>query len=422
LRTLLLGSGGREAALASGLARSGLVSDLFCAPGNPGISRIAETIECDILSPTDVLELTRKLDADLVVVGPESPLVEGVGDALREDGRRVFGPNAAAARIEGSKEHAKSLMDAAEVPTAAWKTFEEVGPAVAFLDQLGPPYVIKADGLAAGKGVVVTEDRALAIDALEERLVRGAFGDAGRKVVIEEFLDGEEASLIAITDGVTVIACEPAQDYKRVGDADAGPNTGGMGSYSPVPACPPELAQSISDEIIVPVVAATGVAGAPFVGAIYAGLALTSRGPRVIEFNARFGDPETQALLPRLRSDLGELFVAAADHELAGVRLEWDPRPCVSVVLASGGYPGPHETGFEIQGLDAAEAAGDVWVFHAGTAESGSRLVTSGGRVLAVSALGDDFASARERAYDAASKITFEGMHMRTDIAQRATR
>jgi phosphoribosylamine--glycine ligase len=311
-------------------------------------------------------------------------------------------------------------MDEAGVPTAAWQAFEDVAAASAYLDELGPPYVIKADGLAAGKGVVVTEDRSEAIAALDERLVRGAFGEAGKRVVIEEFLDGQEASLIAITDGHNVLTCDPAQDYKRVGDGDAGPNTGGMGSYSPVPACPPELAARISDEVIGPMVRATMDSGAPFIGAIYAGLALTSRGPRVIEFNARFGDPETQALLPRLRSDLGELFAAAADGEISGLKLEWDPRACVSVVLASGGYPGSHETGFEISGLDAAEGMDDVSVFHAGTAERDGAIVTAGGRVLAVSAMGEGFAQARERAYDAASKITFEGMHMRSDIAERA--
>jgi phosphoribosylamine--glycine ligase len=416
----LLGSGGREAALAAALARSTVVSDLFCAPGNPGIAKVAELVECDIGSPTDVLELTRKLDADLVVVGPEAPLVAGVGDVLRDDGCRVFGPSAAAARIEGSKKHAKALMDKAGVPTASWRSFEAVDPAAQYMKELGPPYVIKADGLAAGKGVVVTEDWDEAVDALEERLVRRAFGDAGRRVVIEEFLDGPEVSLIAITDGHALLACEPAQDYKRVGDDDAGPNTGGMGSYSPVPVCPPEMTRVILDEVIQPMMTATASAGAPFVGALYAGLALTSRGPRVVEFNARFGDPETQALLPRLRSDLGEVFAACAGGDLSGVRLEWDPRPCVSVVLASGGYPGPYETGFEIGGLDVAESMRDVSIFHAGTAERDGAIVTGGGRVLAVSALGDDFAAARERAYDAASKITFEGMRMRVDIAARA--
>jgi phosphoribosylamine---glycine ligase len=420
LRALLLGSGGRESALADGLSRSKVLDGLFVAPGNPGIARIAEVIECDILSPVDVVELVHEIDADLVVIGPEAPLVAGVGDALRADGRRVFGPDAAAARIEGSKQHAKSLMDTAGVPTAAWRAFDDFELAVRYLDEFGPPFVIKADGLAAGKGVVVTEDRTEAIAALEERMVRGAFGEAGRRVVIEEFLDGQEASLIAITDGRHVVACEPAQDYKRVGDDDAGPNTGGMGSYSPVPACPPDIALQIASDVIEPMVRATADAGAPFVGAIYAGLALTSKGPRVVEFNARFGDPETQALLPRLRSDLGEVFAAAAGGDISGVKLDWDPRVSVSVVLSSGGYPGSHETGFAIAGLDDAEAMEDVWVFHAGTAERDGEIVTAGGRVLAVSALGEDFAAARERAYDAASKISFEGMHMRSDIAKRA--
>jgi phosphoribosylamine--glycine ligase len=282
------------------------------------------------------------------------------------------------------------------------------------MEQLGPPYVVKADGLAAGKGVVVTDDWDAAVTALRERL------GGGRSVVIEEFLDGEEASLIALTDGATVVPCEPAQDYKRVFDRDEGPNTGGMGSYSPVPACPPELVDEIVATVLQPMVDATAARGAPFSGALYAGLALTSEGPKVIEFNARFGDPETQAILPRLDSDFGEAVLAVATGDLAGVELTWSPRPCVTVVLASGGYPGPHETGFAIHGLDKAAAIEDVLVLHAGTRREGDSIVTAGGRVLAVSALGDDFASARERAYEAASLIEFEGMHFRNDIAERA--
>ena len=422
MRTLLLGSGGRESALAWGLARSSRVSELIAAPGNPGIASLAETTSVAIESPADVTALAKRIDADLVVVGPEAPLVAGVGDALRADGRAVFGPDAAAAEIEGSKAHSKDLMERAGIRTGASRLFASVNEALAYMDELGPPYVIKADGLAAGKGVVVTSDRDEAREALEDRLLLGKFGDAGSRVLIEEFLDGEEASLIAFTDGKTVVACEPAQDYKRVFDRDEGPNTGGMGSYSPVPACPPELAQQIVEEVIEPMVRATAEAGAPFSGALYAGLALTSRGPSVIEFNARFGDPETQALIPRLRSDLGDVLLASATGELAGVELDWSPDACVSLVLASGGYPDTHDTGFPITGIEDAENLDGVAVFHAGTAAKDGDIVTAGGRVLAVSALGPTFGAARSLAYSAASKIDFQGKHVRTDIGARAER
>lgn len=420
MRVLLLGSGGRESALAWGLARSPTVGALVCAPGNPGIARFAETCTVDPADPGAVVALARRLGTDLVVVGPEAPLVAGVGDALRAEGVAVFGPGAAAARIEGSKAHAKELMARAGVPTAAHRVFDAVEPALAYLDELGPPYVIKADGLAAGKGVVVTCDRAEAVEALTDRIERGVFGDAGRTVVIEEYLDGPECSLIAFVDGTNVLCCDPAQDYKRVFDGDRGPNTGGMGSYSPVPDCPPGLAARIAAEVIEPMVAATAAAGAPFVGALYAGLALTSKGPRVVEFNVRFGDPETQALVPRLDGDLAELCLACARGELAGARLAWRKEACVAVVLASPGYPGAHETGAPIGGIEDAERLPGVLVFHAGTALRDGTLVTAGGRVLALSATGAGFAEARRRAYDAAGLIDFPGKHFRTDIALRA--
>lgn len=420
MRALVIGSGGRESALAWALARSPSVDSVFAAPGNPGIARLAETIDLDATRPAGAVEAARRVGADLVVVGPEAPLVEGVGDALRAKGFRVFGPDAAAARIEGSKSYAKELMGRGGVPTARWQSFEDVDKALGFMDELGPPYVVKADGLTAGKGVVVSDDREVALEAVRDRLERGSFGAAGATVVIEEFLDGPEASLIAFVDGKELAPCEVAQDYKRAFDDDAGPNTGGMGAYSPVPECPQEVADRIIEEVIRPMVAATAAAGAPFVGALYAGLALTSRGPRVIEFNARFGDPETQALLPRLTSDFGEVAFAAATGELAGARLEWTSQACVSVVLASGGYPGSYETGTIIEGLDEAARMDGVEVFHAGTAERDGDIVTAGGRVLAVSALGPDFVVARARAYAAAQTITFDGCHLRSDIAMRA--
>ena len=422
MRTLLLGSGGRESALAWALSRSTAIDELVAAPGNPGIAGLAETHPVDVSNVGAMVDLTRRLDARLVVVGPEVPLVAGVGDALRADGRLVFGPNAAAARIEGSKSHAKSLMARAGIPTGACETFTTVSEAASYMDRLGPPYVIKADGLAAGKGVVVTDDRAAALVALEERLVGGIFGDAGRSVVVEEYLQGEEASVIAFTDGRTVIPCRPAQDFKRVFDGDEGPNTGGMGSYSPVPACPDLMVDRIVSDVLEPMIAATAAAGAPFSGALYAGLSLTAEGPKVIEFNARFGDPETQALLPRIDSDFGEVVAATASGELGGVKIEWSPRACVTVVLSSGGYPGPHETGHPIEGVREASAMEDVVVFHAGTAERNGRLVTAGGRVLAVSALGEDVGSARDRAYEAAAMIEFENVHYRRDIAGLAVR
>jgi phosphoribosylamine---glycine ligase len=420
MRVLLLGSGGRESALAATLDRSASVSEVVAAPGNPGIARFATCVPTDTDDPVKVVSLARELKPDLTVVGPEAPLVAGVGDALRAEGIDVFGPDRAAARIEGSKSYAKGLMQRGGVPTATGRTFTSVAAAVEYMDDLGPPYVVKADGLAAGKGVVVTTDRAEALEAIEDRIERGLFGPAGRKVVIEEFLHGEEASLIAVSDGSTVVALEPAQDYKRIGENDVGPNTGGMGSYSPVPGCPPALAEQILSEIIEPTVAATAAAGAPFVGAIYAGLALTTNGPRVIEFNVRFGDPETQAILPRLESDFGEICMASARGDLSGQELNFKNDVCVSVVLASRGYPGGYVRGMPVHGVEEAERLEGVQIFQAGTARRAGELVTDGGRVLAVSALAPTFRAARERAYEAAELIHFEGKYVRGDIAERA--
>jgi phosphoribosylamine--glycine ligase len=396
------------------------VGDLLVAPGNPGTATFADQAAIDPSDVDEVLRLAKETDRDLVVVGPEAPLVAGVGDALRGAGISVFGPDREAARIEGSKTHAKELMQAANVPTAEARSFTEASEALAYIEEVPPPYVIKADGLAAGKGVVVTDDLAVARSAIEDSLTKGRFGAAGHRVLLEEFLDGQEASLIAFTDGRRVVTCPPAQDYKRVDDGDLGPNTGGMGSYSPVPACPPELAEEIVATVLEPMVAETARRGAPFVGALYAGLALTGTGPRVIEFNARFGDPETQALIPRLRSDLGEVCLATASGDLTGVHLDWSDDRCVTLVLASGGYPGPHDTGLPIGGLDEAAAVPGVEVFHAGTARRDGDVVTAGGRVLAVTATAPTFREARARAYRASGLIDFEGKHVRTDIGRRA--
>jgi phosphoribosylamine--glycine ligase len=420
LKVLLLGSGGRESALAWALVRAASAPEVVVAPGNAGIAAFAATEAVSDLEAAPVVDLAGRVRPDLVVIGPDAPVVGGVGDALRAQGCLVFGPDAKAAQIEGSKTYARQLMDEAGIPATRWASFTVPEDAVAFADELGPPYVVKADGLAAGKGVVVTEDRTEAVEAIDRALVENIFGEAGHRVVIEEFLDGEEVSLFAISDGRHLVACEPAQDFKRVFDENKGPNTGGMGSYSPVPACPAEDAKEIVDEILAPVIAATAAREAPFIGALYAGLALTSKGPRVIEFNARFGDPETQALMPRLRSDLAETCLACASGDLSGTKLEWAPEACVTVVLSSGGYPGPHKIGLPIDGLEAAASLPGVQIFHAGVALEDGAIVTAGGRVLSVSALGASLNAAREAAYAAVSEIHFENMHFRTDIAARA--
>jgi phosphoribosylamine---glycine ligase len=420
LKVLVLGSGGRESALAWALARSASAPEVIVAPGNPGIAEVASIEPISSLEPADVTELATRIEPQLVLVGPEAPLVAGVGDALRDSGFAVFGPSAAAARIEGSKTYAKQLMAAADIPTARWGSFTSPQDALSFADELGPPYVVKADGLAGGKGVVVSEDRDEAVAAVRSALVEEHFGEAGRKVVIEEFLDGEEVSVIAFSDGERVLPCEPAQDFKRVSDGDRGPNTGGMGSYSPVPVCPPSEIERIAEAILHPIIEKTAGAGARFVGALYAGLALTRTGPKVVEFNARFGDPETQALMPRLRSDLAETCLACATGDLAGAKLEWSPEACVTVVVAAEGYPGAHETGMTIGGLDDVASMSDVHVFHAATERHNNELVSAGGRVLAVSAVGASLTAARARAYHAVSRISFPGMHFRTDIAARA--
>ncbi|HEX2240290.1 MAG TPA: phosphoribosylamine--glycine ligase [Actinomycetota bacterium] len=419
MRTLLLGSGGREHALAWALSRSDTVGELFALPGNPGIGELCELLSGKAEDPSEVLAAVQRLGVELVVVGPEAPLVAGVADSLRQEGVAVFGPDAKAARLEGSKSFAKQVMDSAGVPTGEWERCDEVGDAIAALDRFGPPYVVKADGLAAGKGVAVTADRDQAIEAVRDRLERGVFGAAGSSVVIEEHLDGPEASLICFSDGEHVLPCEPAQDFKRALDDDAGPNTGGMGAYSPVPDCPPGVADGVVEEILQPMVRTLATMGCPFVGALYAGLALTAKGPKVVEFNARFGDPETQALIPRLTSDFGEVCLASATGELEGLKLDWTPDACVVVVIASGGYPGDHQTGFPIDGIEEAIAHGAL-VFHAGTALDNGRVVTAGGRVLTVAALDTSIAGARARAYAAAGEIRFEGRHMRSDIAARA--
>ena len=413
LRVLVLGSGGREHALALALARDPQVVEVHAAPGNPGTAEVATNHRVDPLDGAAVSALAQRLGVDLVVVGPEAPLVLGVADAVRARGIACFGPSAAAAQLEGSKAFAKDVMELAGVPTAASRLCRDADEVAAALDAFGPPYVVKDDGLAAGKGVVVTDDRAAAL----------AHAAGCDRVVVEEFLDGPEVSLFAITDGRTVRALQPAQDFKRVGDGDRGPNTGGMGAYTPLPWAPPDLVDEATRRVLEPTVTEMARRGVPFSGLLYAGLALTANGVQVVEFNARFGDPETQPLLARLVTPLGGLLHAAATGRLADEpELVWSDAAAVGVVLAAEGYPGTPKTGGAVTGLDEAARDG-VLVVQAGTAEGAhGEVVSSGGRVLTVVGTGADLAEARAVAYAGIGRIGLEGSFYRHDIAEEAAR
>ncbi|MBB5982348.1 phosphoribosylamine--glycine ligase [Kribbella solani] len=420
MKVLVVGSGGREHALAWGLTQDPEVEQVVAAPGNPGIAALrpvfdGQTVVCRAVDVSDhdaVVALARELESDLVVVGPEAPLVAGLADPLRDAGIAVFGPSREAARIEGSKAFAKDVMATASVPTGRAYVCTTPEEAATAIDAFGPPYVVKDDGLAAGKGVVVTEDR-------DEALAHAA---GCEQVLIEEYLDGPEVSLFAITDGTTVLPMQPAQDFKRLADGDEGPNTGGMGAYTPLPWAPDDLVAEITEKVLQPTVDELRHRGTPFSGLLYAGLALTSRGVRVIEFNCRFGDPETQALLPMLKTPLGGLLYAAATGKLGDHGdLSWRNATSVAVVVAAKKYPASPRKGDVIAGIDQAEND-DVRVFHAGTALDGEELVTAGGRVLAVSAVGKDLAEARQRAYAAVGQIRIKGSQHRTDIALKAER
>ncbi|MFB7977557.1 phosphoribosylamine--glycine ligase [Streptomyces vinaceus] len=413
MKVLVIGGGAREHALCRSLSLDPDVNALYCAPGNAGIAEVAELRPVDALDGAAVARLATELGADLVVVGPEAPLVAGVSDAVRAAGIPVFGPSAQAAQLEGSKAFAKDVMAAADVPTArsyVCTTPEEVDTA---LDAFGAPYVVKDDGLAAGKGVVVTEDRAAA----------RAHALGCDRVVIEEYLDGPEVSLFAITDGVTVVPLQPAQDFKRALDGDEGPNTGGMGAYSPLPWADPKLVDEVMESVLQPTVDELRHRGTPFSGLLYAGLAITSRGVRVIEFNARFGDPETQVVLARLRTPLAGVLLNAANGTLdTQPPLRWSADAAVTVVIASHNYPETPRTGDPIEGLAevAAEDAPDAYVLHAGTRREGAAVVSAGGRVLSVTATGSDLAQAREKAYKSVARIRLDGSQHRTDIAAKA--
>ncbi|MFE2348437.1 phosphoribosylamine--glycine ligase [Kitasatospora cineracea] len=411
MKVLVIGTGAREHALCRSLSQDPAVSELHCAPGNAGIARVAALHPVDQLDGAAVTALARELGADLVVVGPEAPLVAGVAEPLRAAGIPVFGPGKEAAQLEGSKAFAKDVMAAAGVPTARSYVCTTPEEAAAALDAFGAPYVVKDDGLAAGKGVVVTEDRAAALE----------HAAACERVVIEEYLDGPEVSLFAITDGTTVLPLVPAQDFKRALDGDRGPNTGGMGAYSPLPWAPEGLVAEVLESVLQPTVDELRHRGTPFSGLLYAGLALTSRGTRVIEFNARFGDPETQVVLARLRTPLAGVLLAAADGTLGELEpLRWSEEAAVTVVMASEGYPASPRTGDPIEGLDAAETDG-ASVLHAGTRSGpAGEVLTAGGRVLSVTAVGADLAEARAKAYAGVAEISFKGAQHRTDIAAAA--
>jgi phosphoribosylamine---glycine ligase len=419
LKVLVVGGGGREHAIVRALGRSPRGPELLCAPGNAGIASDARCLDVAVGDTGSLVDASRREGVGLVVVGPEAPLVAGLVDALEDAGIPAFGPSADAARIEGSKLHAKELMSEAGVPTASHVVLRNRDEALEHLSGASYPAVLKADGLAAGKGVIICASESEARDAVELFFVERRFGET--VVVLEEHLEGEELSLLALCDGENVLPLAPAQDYKRIWDGDRGPNTGGMGSYSPVPGFDPDRAEEIADFVHRPVVEALARRGTPYRGVLYAGLMITAGGPKVLEFNCRFGDPETQAVLPRLRSDLLELCLAAREHGgLAGVEANFADDWAITVVLASAGYPESSSKGDAIRGLD--DVAGDTGVelTHAGTARRDGEIVTAGGRVLNVTGLGPTANDARQRAYDAAGKISFDGMQMRNDIAARA--
>ena len=408
MKILLVGSGGREHALALGLQADPACTELHCAPGNPGTAQVAINHAIAVTDNAAIVSLAKELQVDLVVIGPEAPLVNGVADLLRAAGIATFGPSKAAAQLEGSKHFAKGVMRDAGVPTARSYTCENQEEIEKALDVFGAPYVVKDDGLAAGKGVVVTEDRAI---ALEHAL-------ACKRVVIEEFLNGPEISLFGISDGRNILPMQPAQDFKRAYDLDKGPNTGGMGAYSPLPWAPDEIMDETYEKVLAPVIAEMAARGTPFIGLLYAGLALTDHGLRVIEFNARFGDPETQVLIPRLKTPLATLLYKAATDSLDDVALDWREESAVTVVLAASGYPeSPQVNG----AISKIPNIADTKIFHAGTTQSGDALLSSGGRVMTVTGIGSDLTQARDRAYRAISQIELSGSFYRSDIALNAS-
>jgi len=420
MRILVIGSGGREHALVWKISQSPLVTKIYCAPGSAGIAELAGIVPIAPERIDQLADFAAKEKIALTVVGPELPLTLGIADLFESRGLRIFAPNKAAAQLEGSKAFAKDILQANNIPTASFGTFTDASSAQAYLAQEKPPYVVKADGLAAGKGVLICSNRLEAEVAIEEILVRKAFGQAGEKLVIEDFLDGEEASFMVLTDGEHILPLASSQDHKRVFDNDEGPNTGGMGAYSPAPVVTAAMHDRIYREILVPLLAGLRKKGIHYRGVVYVGLMITKDGPKVLEFNARFGDPECQPIMMRLKSDLIPLLEATIDGRLNQVQAEWHDDPAVCVVLCANGYPGEYDKGKEIRGLEKLKDWRDGFVFHAGTAKESGRWVTSGGRVLGVTAHGAKIADAVREVYRAVDKISWDGMHYRKDIAQRA--
>jgi phosphoribosylamine--glycine ligase len=418
MKVLVIGSGGREGAICWKIKQSPKCDELFCSPGNAGIAKYAELVP--LKNIPEMISFVKDNGISLTVVGPEQPLVDGIVDAFEKEDLRIFGPKKAAAQIEGSKIFSKKLMKKYTIPTAYFEEFENSSEAVLFLNGRTYPLVIKADGLAAGKGVIIAQDKDEAVEAIKAILDGKQFGEAGKKIIIEEFLEGEEASILCFTDGKTIVPMESSQDHKRVFDSDQGLNTGGMGAYSPAPVVTKELLSKVQKEILEPTVKAMEKEGCFYKGVLYAGLMITKDGPKVLEYNARFGDPETQAVLPRLKTDLIDIMEAVIDGKLDKIKIEWETRPAVCVVMASGGYPGDYKKGYVIEGLDEAGGMKDIMVFHAGTSLAGCDIVTSGGRVLGVTALGDTIKDAIEKAYKAVGSISFKDMHYRKDIGKKA--
>jgi phosphoribosylamine--glycine ligase len=422
VKILVVGSGGREHALVWKIAQSPRVTKVFCAPGNAGIARQAECVAVDAMDIPALADFAGKNGVDLTVVGPEAPLVAGITDEFRRRGLRIFGPSKAAAALEGSKVFAKTLMARHRIPSGAFELFDDYQAALEHLQAHDPPIVVKADGLAAGKGVTVARSRDQAAGALRAIMIDREFGDAGNRVIVEECLTGQEVSVMVFADGEHMLPMVPSQDHKPVFDGDKGPNTGGMGCYSPVPAMPEGLFQEALERIMRPTLRAMVEEGCPYSGVLYGGLILTERGLQVLEFNARFGDPETQPVLARMKGDLVEVLEAVVAGRLDQVSCEWSNQAAVCVVMASGGYPGSYEKGKEITGLENAEAMDGVIVFHAATKRADSRWLTNGGRVLGVTGLGDTLPDAIERTYEGVAAIHFDGAHFRRDIAQKALR
>lgn len=419
MNILILGSGGREHALLWKLAQSPEATKLYAVPGNPGMAELAECVAGSIEDNASVVKLAQEKKIDLVVVGPEVPLTNGVVDALRAAGIKAFGPTKAAAELEGSKSFSKDIMKKYGIPTAKYEVFTDADAARAYIEKEGAPIVIKANGLAAGKGVIVAETKEQALDAVHEIMDDAAFGKAGSRVVIEAFMEGEEASLLAFTDGKTIRPMVSSQDHKRAYDGDKGPNTGGMGTYAPAPVMTKDMVEQATEKILKPMIAAMAKEGRPYQGCLYAGLMITEEGPKVVEFNARFGDPETQVVLPLLKGDLVKIMQACVDGTLDTAAVDWEDGAAVCVVMASGGYPKSYKKGYAIDGLKKAESLG-TFVFHAGTAKKDGKVVTSGGRVLGVTARGGGIKEATEKAYKGVEAIRFTDEFHRKDIAHRA--